>query len=75
MPIAMSVRSRTVWPAPVASAAWRSSPAIVHSAGVAPVVEGRLADQLDLHVALEAEHGADQHVVGVVVGRRAACAA
>ena len=37
--------------------------------GRAPVVEGRLADQLDLHIALEAEDGAHQQVVGVVVGR------
>ena len=34
------------------------------------VVEGRLADQLDLDRALEALHGAHEQVVGVVVRRR-----
>ena len=58
-------------PAPVASAAWRSSPTSVHSAGVAAVVEDRLADELDLDAALDALDGAHEHVVGVVVGRRA----
>src|ERR1700755_934921 len=37
----------------------------------AAVVEGRLADELDLHVAFQAEHGADEQVVPVSVGRRA----
>ena len=41
------------------------------SPGVPSVVEHRLADQLDLHRALEALDRAHQHVVGVVVGRRA----
>ena len=36
----------------------------------AAVVEHRLADQLDLDLALDALDGAHQHVVGVVVGRR-----
>src|SRR4029453_16182354 len=35
------------------------------------VVECRLADELDLHLSLEAFDRADEHVVGVVVGRRA----
>ena len=38
--------------------------------GRAPVVEDRLADQLDLDLAVEAEHRAHEHVVAVVVGRR-----
>ena len=37
---------------------------------LAPVVEDGLADELDLDVSLEALDGADEHVVGVVVGRR-----
>ena len=41
-------------PAPVASATWRSSPTSVHSAGVAAVVEHRLADELDLDAAVDA---------------------
>ncbi len=36
----------------------------------APVVEGRLADQLHLHRPLEALHGAHEQVLGVPVGRR-----
>ena len=40
--------SRKVWPAPVASAERRSSSESVHCAGVAAVVEGGLADELDL---------------------------
>ena len=35
------------------------------------VVERRLADELDLHRSVEALDRADQHVVGVVVGRGA----
>ena len=53
-----------------ASAAWRSPSTSVHSAGVAAVVERRLADELDLDVALEALDRAHEHVLGVVVGRR-----
>ena len=34
------------------------------------VVEHRLADQLDLDLAVDALGRPDQHVVGVVVGRR-----
>ena len=34
------------------------------------VVEDRLAGQLDLDLALDALHGADEHMVGAVVGRR-----
>ena len=37
----------------------------------APVVEARLAVEVDLHLAVHAAHDAEQHVVGVVVGRRA----
>ena len=37
----------------------------------APVVERRLADQLDLDLALEAQHRPYQHVLAVLVGRRA----
>ena len=37
----------------------------------APVVEHGLADELDLDDSVEALDGADEHVVGVVVGRRA----
>ncbi len=37
---------------------------------LAPVVEDRLADQLDLHSTLEALDGAYEHVAGVVVRRR-----
>ncbi len=62
--------SRIVWPAPVASAACRPPSTSVHSAGVAAVVEDRLADELDLDAALEALDRAHEHVVGVVVGRR-----
>ena len=39
MPSARSDRRRIVWPAPVASAAWRLPSTSVHSAGVAAVVE------------------------------------
>ena len=48
----------------------RSSSTSVHSAGVAAVVERRLADELDLDLAVDALDGAHQHVVAVVVGRR-----
>ena len=41
------------------------------SAGVGAVVEHRLADELDLHLALDALDRAHEQVVGVVVGRRA----
>ena len=34
------------------------------------VIEGGLADELDLHAAVEALHRPHEHVVGVVVGRR-----
>ena len=37
---------------------------------LAPVVERRLADELDLDVALEAFDRANEHVIGVVVGGR-----
>ena len=53
---------------------FQSSPTISHSAGRAPVVEHRLADGLDLHLALRALDGPHEHVVGVVVGRAGACA-
>ena len=36
----------------------------------AAVVEDRIAGQLDLDLALDALHGADEHMVGAVVGRR-----
>ena len=36
MPMSRSVLSRKVWPAPVASAAWPSSPTMVQTAGVRP---------------------------------------
>ena len=66
----MSVCSRIVWPAPLASAVWRSvadqRPLRRHAA----VVEDGLADQLDLDLAVEAQDRAHQHVVAVVVGRR-----
>jgi hypothetical protein len=39
--------------------------------GLTAVPEHRLADELDLDATLEALDGADQHVVCVVVGRRA----
>ena len=48
-------------------------PAAVHCnplRGNPAVVEDRLADQLDLDVSVETFHGPDQHVIGVVVGRR-----
>ena len=38
--------------------------------GHAPVVEHGLADQLHLHMAVDALDGAHEHVLGVVVGRR-----
>ena len=41
----------------------------------AAVVEGGLADELDLDLALDALHGAEEHVVGVLVGGRPACGA
>ena len=65
------VRRRIVWPAPVASATCRSPSTSVHVACLAAVVEHGLADELDLDVSVEALDGADEHVVGVVVGRRA----
>ena len=71
IPSARSVWRRIVWPAPVASAVWRLPPTSVHSAVLAAVVEDRLADELDLDPAVEALHGAHEHVVGVVVGGRA----
>ena len=37
--------------------------------GRAAVVEGRLADQLDLDAPVDAFDGSDEHVFGVVVGR------
>ena len=37
--------------------------------GCSAVVEGRLADQLDLHAPVDAFDGPDEHVFGVVVGR------
>ena len=70
-PIAMSVCSRIVWPAPLASAVWRSVADQRPLRRRAAVVEDRLADQLDLDLAVEAEDRAHQHVVAVVVGRRA----
>ena len=39
--------------------------------GHAPVVEDRFADEVDVDVALEAQHGAHEHVVAVLVRRRA----
>ena len=45
---------------------------VLPAAAHAPVVEHRLADQRELHLAVDAAHGAQQDVVGVVVGRRAA---
>jgi hypothetical protein len=44
---------------------------MLHSASSAAVVECRLADELDLYLSLEAFDRAHEHVVGVVVGRRA----
>ena len=41
-------------------------------AGLAAVVEARLALQHELHLAVDAAHRAQQHVIGVVVGRRPA---
>ena len=46
---------------------------IVHElprGGRPPVVERGLADELELHVPLEAAHGAHEHVIGVAVCRR-----
>ncbi len=64
----MSVCSLIVWPAPVASAVWRS-PADQRPFGRhAAIVEHGLADQLDLDFAVEAQDRAHQHVIGVVVG-------
>ena len=54
----------------VASAVCRSSLDERPLGGDAPVVEHRLADQLDLDVPVDAHDGAHQQVVGVVVGRR-----
>ncbi len=45
---------------------------VAPAAALAPVVEGRLAVERHLHLAVDAANGAQQHVVGVVVGRRAA---
>ena len=70
MPTAMSVWSRIVWPAPLASAAWRSSSDQRPLGRDAAVVEDGLADQLDLDLAVEAQDRAHEHVVAVVVGRR-----
>ena len=64
-------RSRRVRPAPLASAAWRSSPTSVHSGRDAAVVEHRLADEVDVDAALDALDRAHEQVVGVVVERRA----
>ena len=63
--------SRIVCPAPVASAAWRPAVDERPLRRRAAVVEDRLADELDLDAAVDALDGADEHVVGVVVGGRA----
>ena len=39
----------------------------------APVIEAWLAHELDLDAALDAPDGPHQHVIGVLVGRRAGC--
>ena len=69
-PMDMSVLSRNVCPAPVASAACPSSSTIDHPAGCASVVERGLADQFDLDRAFEALDQPHQDVLGIVVGRR-----
>ena len=48
---------------------------VVPAAAHAAVVEGRLAVERELHLAVDAAHRAQQDVVGVVVGRRAAVGA
>ncbi len=71
MPSARSVCSRIVCPAP------RRVGGVAVAVDQRPlgrraaVVEDRLADELDLDAALEALDRAHEHVVGVVVGRRA----
>ena len=60
-------RSRARWPRPRGSRRRRTPT----RAGTAAVVEHRLAVEVHLHLAVHAAHGAQQHVVGVVVGRRA----
>ena len=70
IPMAMLDCSRIVTPAPLASAAWRPPSTMRPLRGDAAVVEDRLADELDLDRAREALNGANEHVVGVVVGRR-----
>ena len=65
-------RRRSVVPAPVASSVNSGSSSFVRPAARDPtVVEPRRTDQLDRHLALHALNRADEHVVGVVVGRRA----
>ena len=71
MPISMSVLSRNAVPGAVGRV---GAVALVVDQGPRgrdpAVVERRLADELDLDRALEALDGADEQVVGVVVGRR-----
>ena len=45
---------------------------VLPAAALAAVVERRLADERELDLAVHAAHRAQEHVVGVVVGRRAA---
>ena len=67
----MSLCRRSVRPAPAASNACGSPGTGLQVPGRAAVVEHRLAEQLDLDRAVEALDRAHEHVVGVVVGRRA----
>ena len=69
-PTAMSVCSLIVSSAPQASARWPSSDDRPFGRDP-PVVEDRFAGQFDLDLALQAQRGAHEHVVGVFVGRRA----
>ena len=69
IPSARSERRRIVCSAPLASAAWRP-PSTIYIRRHAAVVEGRLADELDLNPAFKAVDRSHQHMVGVVVGRR-----
>ena len=70
MPSDRSVPSRNIWSPPVASAIPSFPSAEAPRRRDLPVVEDRLAHELDLDLPFQAQHRPDQHVIGVVVGRR-----
>ena len=70
MSIGRSDTSLNVTPAPDASSACVRSVDLRPGRRCTAVVEGGLADELDLDSAVQALHRPHEHVVGVVVGRR-----